>query len=50
MKEKRTKIKNKSKKFTHMWRRWGTPQDLFVAFIDELEKQIIIKKTVDVRQ
>ena len=29
------------KKITHMWRRWGTPQNLFLAFIDELEKQII---------
>ena len=27
-----------------MWRRWGTPQNFFLAFIDELEKQIIIKK------
>ena len=28
----------------------GTPQNLFLAFIDELEKQIIIKKTVEVDQ
>ena len=27
-----------------MWRRWGTPQNFFLQFIDELEKQIIIKK------
>ena len=27
-----------------MWRRWGTPKNFFLAFIDELEKQIIIKK------
>ena len=27
-----------------MWRKWGTPQNFFFAFIDELEKQIIIKK------
>ena len=27
-----------------MWRRWGTPQNFFLAFIDELEKQICIKK------
>ena len=33
-----------------MWRRWGTPQNFFLAFIDELEKQIIIKKTVEVGQ
>ena len=38
------------KKITHMWRRWGTPQNFFLAFIDELEKQIIIKKTVEVGQ
>ena len=36
------------KKITHMWRRWGTPQNFFLAFIDDLEKQIIIKKTVEV--
>ena len=33
-----------------MWRRWGTPQNFSLAFIDELEKQIIIKKTVKVGQ
>ena len=27
-----------------MWRRWDTPQNFFLAFIDELENQIIIKK------
>ena len=32
------------KNITHMWRRWGTPQNFFSALIDELEKQIIIKK------
>ena len=35
------KIKDK---ITHMCRRWGTPQNSFLAFIDKLEKQIIIKK------
>ena len=34
----------------YMWRKWGTPQNFFLAFIDELEKQIIIKKTVEVDQ
>ena len=29
-----------------MWR-WGTPENLFLAFIDELEKQINIKKAVE---
>ena len=29
-------------KITHMWRRWGTPQNFFWVFTDELEKQIII--------
>ena len=38
------------KKITHMRRTWGTPLNFFLAFIDELEKQIIIKKTVDVGQ
>ena len=28
----------------------GTPQNFFLPFIDELEKQIIIKKTVEVGQ
>ena len=37
-------------KITHMWRRWGTPQSFFLGFINELEKQIIIKKTVEVGQ
>ena len=32
------------KKITHMWERWGTPQNFFLTFINELEKQIIIKK------
>ena len=27
-----------------MRRKWGTPHKFFLAFIDELEKQIIIKK------
>ena len=31
-------------KIKHMWRRWDTPQNFFFAFIDGLEKQIIIKK------
>ena len=29
-----------------MWRRWDTPQDFFLAFIDELEKQLFIKKNL----
>ena len=35
---------------THMRRRWGTPQNFFLTFIDELEKQIITKKTIEVGQ
>ena len=27
-----------------MWRSWGTPQNFCLAFIDELEKQLFIKK------
>ena len=41
---------NKTKKITHMWTRWGTPPNFFLSFTDELEKQIIIKKTVEVGQ
>ena len=27
-----------------MWRKWGTRQNLCLAFIDELEKQLFVKK------
>ena len=27
-----------------MWKRWGTPQSLCLAFIDQLEKQLFNKK------
>ena len=37
-------------KITYMWRRCDTPQNYFLAFIDKLEKQIIIKKTAEVGQ
>ena len=33
-----------------MSRRRGTPQTFCLAFIDELEKQLFIKKTVEVGQ
>ena len=33
-----------------MWRRSDTTQNFFLLFIDEFEKQIIIKKTVKVDQ
>ena len=29
-----------------VWQREGTPQNFCVTFIDELEKQLFIKKTV----
>ena len=29
-----------------MWKRWGTPQSFCLAFIDELEKQLFIKKNL----
>ena len=32
-------------KIIHMLRRWGTPQNFFLIFVDELKKQIIIKKS-----
>ena len=47
---KNIKRTSKNLKFTHMWRRWGTPHNVFLAFIDKLEKQIIIKRTVEVGQ
>ena len=31
-------------KITHTRTRWGTPQKFIVAFTDELEKQMLIKK------
>ena len=31
-----------NKKITHVWRRWGTPQNFFLAFT-ELKKQILLK-------
>ena len=30
-----------------MWRRWGTPQNFFLAFIDELEKQHLLKNLLN---
>ena len=30
-----------------MWKRWGTSQNFFLAFLDELEKQIFTKKIVE---
>ena len=33
-----------------MGRKWGTPQNLCLEFIYELEKQLFIKKTVEVGQ
>ena len=32
-----------------MRKKWGTPQNFFLAFIDELEKQVIIKKIVEAK-
>ena len=33
-----------AKSHRHMWRRWDTPQNFCLAFINELEKQLFIKK------
>ena len=33
-----------SLKKSHTWRMWATPQNFCLAFIDELEKQLFIKK------
>ena len=33
-----------------MWRKWGTTQNFYLTFIDELEKQLFIKKIVAVSQ
>ena len=30
-----------------MRRRWGTPQNFFLAFTNEIEKQLFIKKTFE---
>ena len=43
-KYKNKSTKQKEKKPTHIWRRWGTPQNFFLTVIDELEKQLFIKK------
>ena len=37
-------------KITHMRRKWGTLQNFCLAFIDEVEKQLFIKKNVEVSQ
>ena len=31
-------------KITYMWRRWGTPQNFYLVFTDELQKTTIKKK------
>ena len=41
------KKKKKMKKVTHMWSRRDTPQNFCFTFIDELEKQQLIKNTVE---
>ena len=43
-------LKNTTQKITNMSRRWGTPQNYPLAFIDELEKHLFNKKTVEVDQ
>ena len=43
-------LKNTTQKITNMSRRWGTPQNYSLAFIDELEKHLFNKKTVEVDQ
>ena len=45
-----TEKKTHYEKITHIIRRWGTPPNFFLAFIDELEKQLFIKKIVAVGQ
>ena len=37
-----------SKKITRMWRRWGLFQNFCLTFIDELEEQLFIEKTIEV--
>ena len=36
------------KRSQNIW--WGTPQDCCLTFTDELEKQLFMKKTVEVGQ
>ena len=38
---------HKKVKIPYMWRRWGTPPNFLFGFIDEIEKQIITKKTAE---
>ena len=44
------KMEVTKKKIRHMWWRWGTPQNFCLAFIDEPQKKLFIKKTVEVGQ
>lgn len=37
-------------KITHMGRRWGTFPNFCLPFIDALEKQLFVKKIVEVGQ
>ena len=41
---------NSAGKKSHTYEEGGPPQNFCLAFIDELEKQIFIKKTVEVGQ
>ena len=34
----------------HMWKRWDAPRNVFLEFTGEHEKQLFIKKTVEVEQ
>ena len=45
-----TKHVNENVKIIHMWRRWDIPQNFCLAFTDKLEKQLFIKKAVEVGQ
>ena len=40
---------DKHKEITHMWRKWGTPQNFCLAFMN-LKNNLFIKKTVEVGQ
>ena len=50
LKKWQTEVSAPHKETTHMWRTWGTTQNFFLAFTDKLEKQIFIKKSVEVGQ
>ena len=46
----KTNMYGEEVKITHMWRRYGALQNICLAFIDDLEKQLFIKNNDTVGQ